>query len=266
MDVAAFFDQVGRRRARRAVARRRVPRRRAPAASSSATARPPGPTPGVIVPWMLWRRYGDRRLLERHWDAMERYMDYLLRHNPDLLWTARRGNDYGDWLSVGAAHAARRARDRVLGLRRALMAEMARRARPARARRALRAPARGDRAPRSTRAYVGDDALHRGRHADRLPARAAHGPAARTSCAPRAAERLVAEHRAATTGTSRPASSASACCARCSASAATRDVAHELLLKDTLPVVGLLDPPRRDHDLGALGRLDRGRGLPDRRR
>jgi alpha-L-rhamnosidase len=56
---------------------------------------------GIIVPWTLWRRYGDRRLLERHWPAMERYMDYLLRHNPDLLWTARRGNDYGDWLSVG---------------------------------------------------------------------------------------------------------------------------------------------------------------------
>jgi alpha-L-rhamnosidase len=57
---------------------------------------------GIIVPWTLWRRYGDRRVLERHWPAMERYMDYLLRHNPDLLWTARRGNDYGDWLSVGA--------------------------------------------------------------------------------------------------------------------------------------------------------------------
>jgi alpha-L-rhamnosidase len=57
---------------------------------------------GIIVPWLLWRRYGDRRLVERHWDAMERYMDHLLRHNPDLLWTARRGNDYGDWLSVGA--------------------------------------------------------------------------------------------------------------------------------------------------------------------
>jgi alpha-L-rhamnosidase len=56
---------------------------------------------GIIVPWTLWRRYGDRRLLERHWPAMERYMAYLLRHNPDLLWTARRGNDYGDWLSVG---------------------------------------------------------------------------------------------------------------------------------------------------------------------
>jgi alpha-L-rhamnosidase len=57
---------------------------------------------GIIVPWTLWRRYGDERLLERHWDAMERYMDHLLRHNPDLLWTARRGNDYGDWLSIGA--------------------------------------------------------------------------------------------------------------------------------------------------------------------
>ena len=56
---------------------------------------------GVIVPWIAWRRYGDLRLLERHWDAMERYIAYLERHNPDLLWTERRGNDYGDWLSVG---------------------------------------------------------------------------------------------------------------------------------------------------------------------
>ncbi len=57
---------------------------------------------GIIVPWLLWRRYGDTRLPARHWDAMERYMDYLLRHNPDLLWRERRGNDYGDWLAVGA--------------------------------------------------------------------------------------------------------------------------------------------------------------------
>jgi alpha-L-rhamnosidase len=57
---------------------------------------------GVIVPWLMWHHYGDRRFVERHWDAMERYMAYLVRHNPDLLWTSRRGNDYGDWLSVGA--------------------------------------------------------------------------------------------------------------------------------------------------------------------
>ena len=73
---------------------------------------------GVIVPWIAWRRYGDLRLVERHWDAMERYMAYLQRHNPDLLWTSRRGNDYGDWLVGRRGHAARRPRDRLLGLRR----------------------------------------------------------------------------------------------------------------------------------------------------
>jgi len=57
---------------------------------------------GVIVPWVLYRRYGDVRLVARHWQAMERYMAHLQRHNPDLLWTRRRNNDYGDWLSVGA--------------------------------------------------------------------------------------------------------------------------------------------------------------------
>jgi alpha-L-rhamnosidase len=56
---------------------------------------------GIIVPWTLYRRYGDRRLVERHWPPMERYMAYLQRHNPDLLWKRRRLRDYGDWLSIG---------------------------------------------------------------------------------------------------------------------------------------------------------------------
>jgi alpha-L-rhamnosidase len=57
---------------------------------------------GIIVPWTIYERYGDIRILERHWDAMERYLAYLVRHNPDLLWRSRRHNDYGDWLSVEA--------------------------------------------------------------------------------------------------------------------------------------------------------------------
>ncbi len=57
---------------------------------------------GIIVPWTIYNRYGDVRILERHWDAMERYLAYLVRHNPDLLWRSRRHNDYGDWLSIGA--------------------------------------------------------------------------------------------------------------------------------------------------------------------
>jgi alpha-L-rhamnosidase len=55
---------------------------------------------GVIIPWLLWRTYGDRRVLERCFDAMAAWVDYIRRHNPDLLWRNRTGNSYGDWLQV----------------------------------------------------------------------------------------------------------------------------------------------------------------------
>jgi alpha-L-rhamnosidase len=56
---------------------------------------------GILVPALLYERYGDRRLLERHWPHMRRYLAHLLRHNPDLLWKRRRNHDFGDWLAVG---------------------------------------------------------------------------------------------------------------------------------------------------------------------
>jgi alpha-L-rhamnosidase len=57
---------------------------------------------GVIIPWLLWRTYGDRRALERGFDAMAAWVHHIHRHNPDLLWQHRTGNSYGDWLQVGA--------------------------------------------------------------------------------------------------------------------------------------------------------------------
>ena len=83
-------------------------------------------------------------------------------------------------LAVGRRrHAARRARDRLLGLRRAAHGARWPRVlgRPDRAEH-YDAPARRRSSAAFNRAYVGDDALHRGRHPDRLPARAALGPAA----------------------------------------------------------------------------------------
>jgi alpha-L-rhamnosidase len=144
---------------------------------------------GVIVPWIAWRRYGDLRLVERHWDAMERYLAYLQRHNPDLLWTSRRGNDYGDWLAIGAETPRDLLATAYWAYDAKLMAEMA------------RALDRGDRAEHYerlrgaiaaafNRAYVGDDAFIEGDtqtayllalHMDLLP------PELRE----RAAERLV---------------------------------------------------------------------------
>jgi len=57
---------------------------------------------GVIIPWHLWRSYGDRATLERCFDAMMAWVSHIRRHNPDLRWRHRTGNSYGDWLQVGA--------------------------------------------------------------------------------------------------------------------------------------------------------------------
>ncbi|MFF5986763.1 alpha-L-rhamnosidase [Prauserella flavalba] len=56
---------------------------------------------GVILPWLLYRTYGDTAILREHWTAMHRYLTFLRRTNPDLRWRHRRHNDYGDWLSAG---------------------------------------------------------------------------------------------------------------------------------------------------------------------
>lgn len=55
---------------------------------------------GVIVPWTVWRVYGDRRIIERHWNAMVKWLDWIERHNPSGLRVNELGNNYGDWLCI----------------------------------------------------------------------------------------------------------------------------------------------------------------------
>ncbi|MEW6237540.1 MAG: family 78 glycoside hydrolase catalytic domain [Candidatus Omnitrophota bacterium] len=54
---------------------------------------------GVIVPWRMYENYGDVRILERHFDAARRWVEYVRLHSPGLIWSDGRGNDYGDWLN-----------------------------------------------------------------------------------------------------------------------------------------------------------------------
>lgn len=54
---------------------------------------------GVIVPWRVYQNYADSRLLAEHFDAARRWVDYVHRLNPDLVWRQGRGNDYNDWLN-----------------------------------------------------------------------------------------------------------------------------------------------------------------------
>ncbi len=54
---------------------------------------------GVICPWTIYQVYGDRRILERHYAAGARWIDYLKAKSNDLL---RPAEGYGDWLSIQA--------------------------------------------------------------------------------------------------------------------------------------------------------------------
>lgn len=75
----------------------------APAARSYVPIVAPGwSEAGVILPWTLWQRYGDTRVIEDSWPAMLRWFKFLEDNNPDHLWRNKRGTDLGDWLSVDA--------------------------------------------------------------------------------------------------------------------------------------------------------------------
>jgi alpha-L-rhamnosidase len=54
---------------------------------------------GVIVPWRAYQNYADIRLLEQHFEAARKWVDYIHNQNPNLIWERFRNNDYGDWLN-----------------------------------------------------------------------------------------------------------------------------------------------------------------------
>ena len=54
---------------------------------------------GILVPYAAWLQYGDRSLLESSWPNMERFMDFILRTNPEYIRRNQLGNNYGDWLA-----------------------------------------------------------------------------------------------------------------------------------------------------------------------
>ncbi|MGA8310920.1 MAG: family 78 glycoside hydrolase catalytic domain [Terriglobales bacterium] len=57
---------------------------------------------GVIIPWSAYLQFGDTRILDENWAAMEKWMDHIAGSNPNYLWLKERGNDYGDWLAIGS--------------------------------------------------------------------------------------------------------------------------------------------------------------------
>ena len=59
---------------------------------------------GVIIPWTMYLTYGDKRLLERQYPSMKRYVEYQHKVAGDaLLWNS--GWHYGDWLAFSTVRA-----------------------------------------------------------------------------------------------------------------------------------------------------------------
>lgn len=54
---------------------------------------------GVILPWTVWLQYGDKQAITDNWTAMERWMDYIARANPNFLREKAVGPNYADWLA-----------------------------------------------------------------------------------------------------------------------------------------------------------------------
>lgn len=62
---------------------------------------------GVIVPWTIWKQFGDKQIVEENWTAMERFMNHVndTKYDHTTL-RAENGNfQYADWLSYEALEA-----------------------------------------------------------------------------------------------------------------------------------------------------------------
>jgi alpha-L-rhamnosidase len=54
---------------------------------------------GVIIPWTVWLQYGDKSIITENWDAMQRWMEFIAKANPDFLRKKGVGPNYADWLA-----------------------------------------------------------------------------------------------------------------------------------------------------------------------
>ncbi|MDB6123630.1 MAG: Bacterial alpha-L-rhamnosidase [Pedosphaera sp.] len=54
---------------------------------------------GIICPYTIYQVYGDKRIIERHYDSMKRFMEFRKRNSKNFL-SVEQGNLWGDWLAL----------------------------------------------------------------------------------------------------------------------------------------------------------------------
>ncbi|RKY24928.1 MAG: alpha-L-rhamnosidase, partial [Planctomycetota bacterium] len=55
---------------------------------------------GVICPWTIYSVYGDRRILERSYPSMKRFIDFCRKRSTDEMLPPQKYHCFGDWLNI----------------------------------------------------------------------------------------------------------------------------------------------------------------------
>ena len=56
---------------------------------------------GVIVPWAIWKQFGDTKIIDEHWESMSLFMKHVdeTKYDHEALKGENGGQQYADWLS-----------------------------------------------------------------------------------------------------------------------------------------------------------------------
>lgn len=56
---------------------------------------------GIIVPWTVWKQFGDKKIVDENWDSMNRFMNHIYetKYNHVALAEENRNYQWADWLS-----------------------------------------------------------------------------------------------------------------------------------------------------------------------
>lgn len=56
---------------------------------------------GIIVPWTVWKQFGDKQIIEENWNAMDLFMNHIndTKYNHETLRDENRNYQWADWLS-----------------------------------------------------------------------------------------------------------------------------------------------------------------------
>ncbi|MDR0686692.1 MAG: family 78 glycoside hydrolase catalytic domain [Dysgonamonadaceae bacterium] len=54
---------------------------------------------GTVIPWRVYQNYNDIDILDKNYESMKKWVDFVHKYNPQLTWENNLANSYNDWLN-----------------------------------------------------------------------------------------------------------------------------------------------------------------------